>query len=81
MDGSIDVWDLADNSYSPCATLLACPSAITSLEFPDQEKPDALIKGKSPQQQLLAVGDAVGNLHVSFPHPTLHTAAVRTWER
>ncbi|CAM9752810.1 unnamed protein product, partial [Phaeothamnion confervicola] len=65
-DGAIDVWDLTDSSYSPSITLLASPSRVTSMEF---LLPDAGAGGKGSKQQLLAVGDAAGNLHVfDVPH-------------
>lgn len=55
-DGSIEVWDLTDQSHRPSATVPVASCAITSMEFwPDTDP---------KHQQLLAVGDANGNLHV-----------------
>ncbi|GMI50247.1 hypothetical protein TeGR_g4809 [Tetraparma gracilis] len=57
-DGCVDVWDFTDSSNRPSATLMTTPSRITSMEF---------LTGKtaSPnKQQLLAIGDVVGSLHV-----------------
>lgn len=56
-DGLVDVWDLTDSSYRPSVQLLAAPTRITSMEF----LPPTTLAAK---QQLLAVGDMVGNLHV-----------------
>ena len=55
-DGSVDVWDLTDSSYRPAAQLMVAPTRITSIKFLN---PTAISK-----QQLLAVGDKAGNLHV-----------------
>ena len=56
-DGCIDVWDFTDSSYHPSATLMTTPSRITSFSF---------LTGKTSttKQQLLAVGDIAGSLHV-----------------
>jgi len=56
-DGCVDVWDFTDSSNRPSATLMTTPSRITSMEF---------LTGKTAGkgQQLLAVGDVVGSLHV-----------------
>ncbi|GMI04564.1 hypothetical protein TrLO_g114 [Triparma laevis f. longispina] len=56
-DGCVDVWDFTDSSYKPSATLMTTPSRITSMEF---------LTGKTAtaKQQLLAIGDVVGSLHV-----------------
>ena len=52
-DGAVDLWDLTDSSYRPSATLPLAPTTITSMKFLPGTK-----------QQLLAVGDKSGNLHV-----------------
>lgn len=54
-DGSIDVWDFSDSSHNPCNTLVALPNRITSMGF---------LSGEDRQQQLLAIGDCLGSLHV-----------------
>ena len=53
--GDIVVWDLTDSSFRPSAELKATHSKITSLEF---------LQSTSTRQQLLAVGDEAGTLHV-----------------
>ena len=58
-DGAVDVWDLTDSSYRPAASLMLAPTRITSLSFLAPDLPSATSK-----QQLLAVGDKAGNLHV-----------------
>ncbi|CAM9831714.1 unnamed protein product [Scytosiphon promiscuus] len=60
VDGSMDVWDFSDSSFTPSVTLMSSPSRITSMEF---LKPKAAGAAKL-KQQLLTVGDAAGNLHV-----------------
>ncbi|CAM9205516.1 unnamed protein product, partial [Heterosigma akashiwo] len=68
-DGDVDVWDFTDSSYHPSVTAQTAPNRITSMEF--LPPPPAAAAGtsldKAPplgKQQLLAVGDAHGNLHV-----------------
>jgi len=56
-DGCIDVWDFTDSSYRPSATLMTTPSRITSMKFLTGNTATA-------RQQLLAVGDVAGSLHV-----------------
>lgn len=53
-DGALDVWDLTDSSYRPSAQLMVAPTRITSIKFLTAHS----------KQQLLAIGDKVGNLHV-----------------
>lgn len=55
-DGGLDVWDLTDSSYRPSAQLTAAPTRVTSMKF--------LAPTVTAKQQLLAVGDSAGNLHV-----------------
>jgi len=59
VDGSVDVWDLTNTSYSPFLTLILTPSPITSMEF--LSNGDA---NKQRSSQLLAVGDKLGSLHI-----------------
>mmetsp|Transcript_15965 Transcript_15965/g.37684 ORF Transcript_15965/g.37684 Transcript_15965/m.37684 type:complete len:844 (+) Transcript_15965:19-2550(+) len=54
-DGSVDVWDLLDRSDQPSMSVDIASSAITSLEFWSESK---------THQQLLAVGDEHGTLHI-----------------
>ena len=56
-DGQILVWDFTDSSFNPSISLKATHSKITSME---------LLSGSSSsnRQQMLAVGDEVGTLHI-----------------
>ena len=56
-DGSLLAWDFTDSSYRHSIELKATHSHISSIEF---------LSGSSgsTRQQLLAVGDATGTLHV-----------------
>lgn len=56
MDGSLLVWDFTDSSVRPSSDLKAMHTKITSMEF---------LRGHATQrQQLLAVGDDTGTLHI-----------------
>lgn len=68
-DGSVDVWDLLDRSHEPSLTQNVTASPITTIA-PHQV---------SSKQQLLAVGDSVGTLHVmevpwNLRHPSSNEA-------
>ncbi|KAK2569985.1 Dynein axonemal intermediate chain 3 [Acropora cervicornis] len=68
-DGSVDVWDLLDRSHEPSLTQNVTASPITTIA-PHQV---------SSKQQLLAVGDNVGTLHVmevpwNLRHPSSNEA-------
>ncbi|XP_048256413.1 dynein axonemal intermediate chain 3-like isoform X4 [Haliotis rufescens] len=54
VDGSVDVWDLLDKTHEPSITQSVSPSPITTL-YPFQV---------TQKQQLLAVGDDAGTLHI-----------------
>jgi len=56
-DGSIDVWDFTYSSYKPSATLITTPSRITSMQFLKTSL-------SSENEQLLAIGDDGGSLHI-----------------
>lgn len=56
-DGSMLAWDFTDSSYRPSIELKATHSRITSLEFLTGNASNA-------RQQLLAVGDESGTLHI-----------------
>ena len=56
-DGSIDVWDFTDSSYKPSVTLITTPSRITSMQFLKTNL-------SSENEQLLAIGDGDGSLHI-----------------
>ena len=55
-DGELDVWDLLDRSHEPAITATISSTPILSLCF------NELIT--NPAQQMLAVGDSVGALHI-----------------
>lgn len=55
--GNLQVWDLLDRSHEPCMQLSASSVAVMSASFP----PNA---GSSTSQQLMAVGDCFGVLHI-----------------
>lgn len=54
-DGSVDVWDMLDQSHQPSSSVSIAPCSINSLEF---------WGNTSSKSQLLAAGDANGNLHI-----------------
>ncbi|BFY99788.1 hypothetical protein BsWGS_02828 [Bradybaena similaris] len=54
VDGSIDVWDLLDKTHEPTLTQNVSPTAITQI-YPYQV---------TQKQQLIAVGDNAGTLHI-----------------
>jgi hypothetical protein len=70
-DGGIDVWDLTDSSYKPSVQLVVSPLRITSMQFLASDSAAA----GSGKQQLLAVGDAGGNLHIFDMPRNLRRAA------
>lgn len=53
-DGSVDVWDLLDKTHEPSLTQSVSPAPITNI-YPYQV---------TQKQQLLAVGDNAGTLHI-----------------
>lgn len=53
-DGSVDVWDLLDKTHEPSLTQSVSPAPITNI-YPYQV---------TQKQQLLAVGDNSGTLHI-----------------
>ncbi|KAL8583506.1 hypothetical protein ACOMHN_056316 [Nucella lapillus] len=53
-DGSVDVWDLLDKTHEPSLTQSVSPAPITNI-YPFQV---------TQKQQLLAVGDNSGTLHI-----------------
>ena len=55
-DGQILVWDFTDSSFRPSIELKATHSKIASMEF--------LSSSTTSRQQLLAVGDDLGTLHI-----------------
>jgi len=54
VDGCIDVWDLLDRTHEPTLTQSVSPTAITNI-YPFQV---------TQKQQLIAVGDMAGTLHI-----------------
>lgn len=68
-DGNVDVWDLLDRSHEPSLTQNVTAAPITTIA-PHQV---------SSKQQLLAVGDSMGTLHVmevpwNLRHPSANEA-------
>eukprot|EP01041_Mallomonas_annulata_P005133 gene5133-10260_t len=59
MDGSLLAWDFTDSSYRHSIELKATHSHISSMEFLPSST-----SGSTVRQQLLAVGDITGTLHV-----------------
>mmetsp|Transcript_7006 Transcript_7006/g.6284 ORF Transcript_7006/g.6284 Transcript_7006/m.6284 type:complete len:769 (-) Transcript_7006:8-2314(-) len=55
-DGQLHAWDFTDSSFRPSLELKATHSKITSMEY--------LTSSINLRQQLLAVGDETGTLHV-----------------
>mmetsp|Transcript_31475 Transcript_31475/g.45303 ORF Transcript_31475/g.45303 Transcript_31475/m.45303 type:complete len:879 (+) Transcript_31475:10-2646(+) len=60
-DGQILVWDFTDSSFNPSISLKATHSKITSMEFLSSS---SQLSHAGARQQLLAVGDEVGTLHI-----------------
>ena len=56
-DGGLDIWDLCDDPERPIGSFRVASSAITSMSFQSD-----LLPGE--YDQLLALGDEQGNLHV-----------------
>ncbi|KAH9523462.1 WD repeat-containing protein 63 [Bulinus truncatus] len=54
VDGTIDVWDLLDKTHEPTLTQSVSPTSITAI-YPYQV---------TQKQQLIAVGDNTGTLHI-----------------
>lgn len=54
VDGSVDVWDLLDKTHEPALTQSVSPTAIMQI-YPFQV---------TQKQQLIAVGDIAGTLHI-----------------
>eukprot|EP01012_Entosiphon_sulcatum_P031145 TRINITY_DN3889_c0_g1_i1.p1 TRINITY_DN3889_c0_g1~~TRINITY_DN3889_c0_g1_i1.p1 ORF type:complete len:754 (-),score=118.02 TRINITY_DN3889_c0_g1_i1:32-2254(-) len=59
-DGFIQIWDLLDRSHEPTNVQSVCQCAITSMEF----RPLEGRRSNRAAQQLLAVGDDAGVLHI-----------------
>lgn len=62
-DGSIDVWDFVTNGcYSPHTTMPLVPNCITAMNFTS-----------SPENNIIAVGDKIGSLHLfELPRHLVH---------
>ena len=62
IDGTIDVWDFTDSSYSPNTIITVTSGCITSLSFEsNSRKYDG---DGSRNKYRLAVGDSFGSLHI-----------------
>lgn len=59
-DGQLLAWDFTDSSFKPSMELKATHSKITSMEFLQP----ASLGTQGTRQQLLAVGDETGTLHI-----------------
>mmetsp|Transcript_17406 Transcript_17406/g.18148 ORF Transcript_17406/g.18148 Transcript_17406/m.18148 type:complete len:887 (+) Transcript_17406:60-2720(+) len=70
-DGSLMAWDFTDSSYRPSVEMKATHTKITSMEF--------LSSNINSRQQLLAVGDESGTLHI-FEIPRNITRSVHREE-
>jgi len=57
-DGSLQVWDFTDSSYRPSVEFKATHTRITAMEFLK------VSNTVNQRQQLLAIGDEAGTLHV-----------------
>ena len=60
-NGSIDVWDFTDTCYNPLKTISLTPNYIKSMELLDKK---LMNNNANPFQQLLAIGDNTGSLHL-----------------
>ncbi len=63
VDGSVDMWNLADTSLAPIITFPACSSLITAMEFINHVENEP---SSNSAQQMLAIGDGSGHLHVFY---------------
>ena len=70
-DGQVMAWDFTDMSYKPSLPLKATQARITSMQY--------LLDENRSRQQLLAVGDETGTLHI-FELPRLLHRAVHSEE-
>ena len=63
VDGTVDVWDFAtEGCFTPHATLALIPNCISAMEFT-----------ASPKNNIIAVGDKSGTLHMfEIPHHLAH---------
>lgn len=71
-DGSLMAWDFTDSSYRPSVEMKATHTRITSMEFLSSSNINS-------RQQLLAVGDESGTLHI-FEIPRSITRTVHREE-
>lgn len=67
VDGTLDIWDLVDQTHKPSFTAPIVSIPITSMEF----RPTNSSKSGRQGAQMLAAGDAMGNLHVLDVPPQL----------
>jgi dynein intermediate chain 3, axonemal len=61
-DGSVDIWDLLDRSSGPCFTQVVSSNPITAIHF--LRTPKEAPSGQQQATQFVAVGDAIGVVHV-----------------
>ena len=69
-DGLVDIWDLTDQSHKPSMSAPIASTKLSSMEFASRGP------SNSSTMQLLAAGDAGGNLHIlEMPRPMRRPAA------
>lgn len=68
-DGTIECWDLLDRSHEAAISAIVCSSAISSMSFNTGYATD--------RQQMLAVGDHEGVLHITEVPSTLRRCVGR----
>ena len=79
-DGVVDAWDLLDRSHEPSVATRVNSTAVGPIKFVDARNETAIKKGKH-REQLLAVGDAGGVLHVVRTPRALRKPKLRELER
>ena len=64
IDGTIDIWDFTDSSYSPNSVITVTSGCITSLSFEVINNKSTFGSNKRGNKHRLAVGDSFGSLHI-----------------
>jgi WD40 repeat protein len=82
-DGVVDAWDLLDRSHEPSQSARVNSTAVGPMQFwsPSDLKKEKSAEGEKPREQLLAVGDAGGVLHVVRTPRALRKPRPRELER
>ena len=76
-DGVVDAWDLLERSHEPSISTRVNSAAVGPIKFRTPTKAE----GEKPREQLLAVGDAGGVLHVVRAPRALRKPKLRELER